>query len=125
MTAASSGLAGKLSRPVKLLLGVATLWPLLYFGVFVAVWFTLFLAIAQQAGPSGADGPPGWFLALFPLHCLTILLSIGLLIVYIVDVFKNDRIARDMKALWAVVLFMGGFIAMPVYWYLYFWRDAE
>ena len=100
-------------------LGVATLWPLLYLGVFAAVWLTLFLAIVRQTGPSGTDGSPGWFLALFPLHCLTMLLSIGLLIVYIVDVFKNDRIARDMKALWAVVLFMGSFIAMPVYWYLY------
>ncbi len=29
-----------------------------------------------------------------------------------------------MKALWAVVLFMGGPIAMLVYWYLYLWRDA-
>jgi hypothetical protein len=39
-------------------------------------------------------------------------------------VFRNDRVNKDMKVLWAVVLFMGSFIAMPIYWYLYIWRDV-
>ncbi len=124
MTAASSGLAGKLRRPVRLLLGVVTLWPFLYFVAFVGFFVVQFLSVARSTGPSGG-GPPTWFVVTLLLHAATILLSIGLLVVYIVDVFKNDRVARDMKVLWALVLFMGGPIAMPIYWYLYFWRDTK
>ena len=50
---------------------------------------------------------------------------IVLLFIYIRDVFKNDKVAQDKKALWAVVLFMGGVIAMPIYWYFYIWKEPE
>lgn len=50
--------------------------------------------------------------------------TLGLLVTYILDTFRNDRVAKDMKALWAVVLFMGSIFAMPIYWYLYVWRDS-
>jgi hypothetical protein len=42
-----------------------------------------------------------------------------------VNVFRNERVNNDKKVLWAVVLFMGGMIAMPIYWYLYIWRDEK
>lgn len=43
--------------------------------------------------------------------------------IYIGHVFKNPAIAADKRALWAVVLFFGNVIAMPVYWFLYVWRE--
>ncbi len=43
METTSSGLAAKLSKPVRLLLGVATLWPILYFVAFVGLLFFPFL----------------------------------------------------------------------------------
>jgi cytosine/uracil/thiamine/allantoin permease len=49
----------------------------------------------------------------------------ALLTFYIINVFRNDRVNKDMKILWAVVLFFGNFVAMPVYWYLYIWRDPK
>jgi cytosine/uracil/thiamine/allantoin permease len=49
---------------------------------------------------------------------------IALMVFYIVNVFRNDRVDKDKKALWAVVLFMGNMIAMPIYWYLYIWRET-
>ena len=30
-----------------------------------------------------------------------------------------------MKALWAIVLFLGNIFAMPVYWYLYIWKGSQ
>jgi hypothetical protein len=50
---------------------------------------------------------------------------IGLLVFYIRHVFQNDRMQEDRKMLWAVVLFLGNALAMPIYWYLYIWKDAE
>ncbi len=119
-----SGLAGKLGKPARLLLGLATLWPVLYLFIFLIFFVYLFTrTLVPGSGP--ASGPERWFMLIFPLHLLTILLSFGLTAIYIVDVFINDHVARAIKALWAVVLFMGGLIAMPIYWYLYFWRGLD
>jgi hypothetical protein len=46
-----------------------------------------------------------------------------LLAIYITFLFKTDRVPQDKKTLWAVVLFCGNLFAMPVFWYLYLWKD--
>ncbi len=72
---------------------------------------------------SGEPGPPPLIALILPLHLFTMLAVMGLMVFYIVNVFRNDRVDKDKKALWAVVLFMGNMIAMPIYWYLYIWRE--
>lgn len=37
-------------------------------------------------------------------------LIMGLTVFYMVNVFRNDRVEKDKKVLWAVVLFMGNMI---------------
>jgi hypothetical protein len=117
----------------KILLGVATLWPLLYLAIFLVGWVAMMVFVFSQIPVSDnkvgapAGEPPEAFvrgvLAFFVLHFLTILWMMGLLAIYIVNVFKNDRVTDDKKALWAVVIFLGNIIAMPIYWYLYIWRE--
>jgi hypothetical protein len=48
----------------------------------------------------------------------------GLLTFYMVYLFRTDRIGQDKKALWAVALFLGNLIAMPVFFVLYIWPDS-
>lgn len=48
----------------------------------------------------------------------------ALTVFYMVNVFRNDRVEKDKKVLWAVVIFMASVIAMPIYWYLYIWRES-
>ena len=60
---------------------------------------------------------------IFPLHFLTMLEIIVLLVIYIGHLFRTDRVPQDKKALWAVVLLLGNMIAMPVYWCLYIWTE--
>ncbi|HEX7334478.1 MAG TPA: hypothetical protein VF290_23455 [Pyrinomonadaceae bacterium] len=103
----------------KLLLGLLTLWPFAY----VILFFVVILAEFFMAG-SGQPGPPPLIALIFPLHILTMLLIMALLVFYIVNVFRNNRVENDKKVLWAVVLFMGGMIAMPIYWYMYIWKEA-
>ena len=119
-----------MKKSSKILLGLATLWPFVYMIFFFMFIFSMFLFIptAPPPGPGlgpGSDpsGPPMFFFLIFPLHFLTILWIIALTVFYMVNVFRNDRVNKDMKVLWAVVLFMGGMIAMPIYWYLYIWRE--
>lgn len=102
----------------KLLLGLVTLWPFAYVILFIVV------IAAQFFMPgSGQPGPPSLIALIFPLHLLTMLVVMALMVFYIVNVFRNNRVENDKKALWAVVLFMGGMIAMPIYWYLYIWKE--
>jgi hypothetical protein len=112
----------------RILLGIATVWPFIYIALFMGSMFlSLFLT---RGGASGGGAPEGrglpiFFVLIFALHFLTILWIWALIAFYIYNVFKNDRVEKDKKVLWAVVLFMGNIMAMPVYWYLYIWRDDE
>jgi len=109
-----------MEKPGKILLGAATLWPFLYMIIFFVFIFSTILFMPGKQGP---DGFPIMFAFIFALHLLTILLTMGLTVYFIVDVFRNARVDKDKKVLWAVVIFLGNMIAMPIYWYLYIWKE--
>lgn len=110
-----------MKKPTKILLGLASLWPFVYVILFflfiLSSVFFVFASSGQEAGP------PLSLMIIFPLHLLTMLWIMALTVFYIVDVFRNERVEKDKKVLWAVVLFMGNIIAMPIYWYLYIWKE--
>jgi hypothetical protein len=109
-----------MEKPAKVLLGLASLWPLAYMILFFAF---IFLTIILGPGSPPDRGMPPLFAMVFGLHVLTMLITMALSVFYIVNVFKNDRVDKDKKALWAIVIFLGNMIAMPIYWYLYIWRE--
>jgi len=98
----------------KLLLAGATVLPFFYLLFFFA--FQIFMMFLNTSG-----GEPFWFPA---IHLLSTWFTFGMTAFYIINVFLNDRVGKDMKVNWAVILFMGSIIAMPIYWYLYIWRDV-
>lgn len=110
-----------MNKTSKMILGLVTLWPFFYLILFFVMIFSFVLL--GPGGGGGETGPPPMIAFIFPLHLLTMLISFALMVFYIVNVFKNKRIENDKKALWAVVLFFGGMLAMPVYWYLFIWKD--
>src|SRR4030095_5425561 len=104
----------------KILLGIATVWPFCYM-----IFFFLFMVSSfflARAGGDSAIEPS--FLLIVPLHFLTMLVITALTVFYIVNVFRNERVDKDKKVLWTIVLLMGSMIAMPIYWYLYIWSDS-
>ncbi len=109
----------RLNRPVAILLALVTLAP---WGYFVYFFTRVMSSFPQLAGP---NAPPDQFFQdfdrLFRLHMLVMALVLALLAFYIVHLFLTPRVPSDKKALWAVVLFLGNLLAMPVYWYLYIW----
>lgn len=112
-----------MSRGKAIVLGVFTAWPLLYVVIFFCMIFAL--VMSDFSDTSQKTGPPAIIWIIFPLHLFTMLEIAVLLVIYIRHVFKTDRVPQDKKALWAVVLFLGNMIAMPVYWYLYIWREEQ
>jgi hypothetical protein len=112
-----------MTKPKALLLGAATIWPIVYLFLFMAVMSSQVFMMGMAPHASG-EGIPTVFKIMFALHFLTMVWIVALMAVYIVHLFKTDAVPQDKKALWAVVLFLGNLIAMPVYWYLYVWKRA-
>ena len=97
-------------------LGALTLLPVLYLLFFFAVVGTASVRGGGDPDEAGFLVPFGVLMA---LHIGTMLLIIALMIVYIRDAYSNPRVDENKRTFWAVVLFMGNMIAMPIYWWLY------
>lgn len=76
----------------------------------------------NNQAPSGLLGLG--FVGLFAFHLITILLMMGLMPFYIILVVRSDRLDQTMRIVWVVLICMLGIFAMPVYWFLYVWRDG-
>ena len=99
----------------RYLLLVATLYPVAYMLFFFAV-----VGIAAASGGGDPDGElPIPFGVLIALHILTMLVSLALIVIYVIDVFRNPRVDPDHRILWLILILLGGLIAMPVYWWLH------
>ena len=61
--------------------------------------------------------------AVFGAHLFTILLMLGLMPLYVILAVKSSCLDETMRIIWVVLLLTLGFLAMPVYWYLYIWRE--
>jgi hypothetical protein len=107
---------------MKLLLGLVTIWPFAYLILF---FITIFSLVIFSRGAETSGGPPPLIALIFPLHLLTMLVIMALTVFYMVNVFRNERVVKDQKVLWAVVLFLGNVLAMPIYWYLYIWKEGQ
>jgi hypothetical protein len=103
------------SKTIALAVGVASTWPLVYMVIFM---FMFSLLAGDGAGRADT------FEWLFICHTGTMLLMMALLVFYIRDVFRNSALRDEKRTLWAVVLFMGAPIAMPVYWWHYVWQPS-
>jgi len=107
----------RLSSFEKILLGVLTIWPPVYGILFIAFIFINFIFSDNPSFTS--------FWIVLPLHILTMILCIGLLVFYIAHIIKNIDLKEDRRIIWIILLFICGIIAMIVYWYLYIWRKRE
>ena len=105
----------------KILLGLATLWPFVYIVFFFLFIFSAF--IFSPVAEGGASGSP-LFAVFMTVHIFTMVWCLALLVFYMINVVKNDRVEKDMKILWLVLLPVSGLFAMPIYWYLYIWKEA-
>jgi hypothetical protein len=105
-----------LTRGWKVLLAALTVWPLFYFFGFT-VWVVAILAWGDR------DSVGDEWDVLLPLHVATMLLTVGLTVVYVLHVFRSGRVREDQRLLWAAIIFVGNVLAMPFYWYLYVWRE--
>jgi VanZ family protein len=113
----------KLNRPAALFVALLTLAPWAYMVFFFSHVMSQFATFPNSAPPP--DQFFQEFNTIFRLQMLFMAFMLGLMVFYIVHVFRTDRVPADKKALWAVVLFLGTLLAMPFYWYFYMWPKRE
>jgi hypothetical protein len=113
----------RIGKPLAIVIGLFTIWPMLYLLLFMAFFVFMALTIFQHAHHQQPD--PGFFPYIVIPHVGTMLLMFALMAFYIVHVFKNPALKDDRRVLWAVVLFMGLPFSAPVYWWLFIWRPAR
>jgi uncharacterized membrane protein len=106
-----------MSKPLALMWLALTVSPLGYMFYF-ASWVT-------RGNPSTAAQAASEFDRIAVLHVGFIFITWALIASYIVYLFKTTHVQAEKKALWAVVLFLGNLIAMPVFWYLYVWNPTN
>jgi ABC-type uncharacterized transport system permease subunit len=106
----------KPSKPACYVLAVLTIWPIVYFALFMA--FIIYTFELMGRSPA-RDLTLDLFKVIVPLHILTIFLMFALTAVYVVHAFRNDELASDRRILWVIVLILGGMLASPVYWWYY------
>ncbi len=94
----------------------------MYFFVFMLF---ILIQISVASGSPNQDPSPfvAGFAVIFILHVLTMIDMVGMLIYYVLLAMKNQILSQDMRLVWALLIFVGNIIAMPIYWYLYIWKE--
>lgn len=114
----------------KIILGILSWWPLFYIGLLIAGFFAMvfiFTGVTQIIGWYGyADfavmlNVVTWALLLPP----SILLTAFIIVLYIIDIFKNPGIDKDKKLRWILLLVLLFFISLPAYWYRFIWNSPQ
>lgn len=92
---------------LKLFLLLVTVIPFIYVVFFIATFDYPFSS--EQ------------FDLLFYAHKVVSFLTYTLMVVYMVMVFKLEAVKESRRVLWAVSIFLGSVVAMPIFWFYYVW----
>jgi len=112
-----------LGKPVKILVGVGTVWIILYPLLFLATWLSMMTGFISA---SSAEPPSFLFSlipAIFPVHCLTLIVQLALMAFYLYHVIKNTTTSEVLRVVLGIGTFFIPYIAMPLYYYLCIWRE--
>jgi len=97
-------------KPLKVALLLLTLWIPLYMVGFMFMVGSMTLVD---------------FDLLWKLHMGTMLAMLATGVTYVVHLFKTTRIDPMKKILWALALFFGAPIAMPIYFFAHVWPEPD
>ena len=122
-----------MKRSTKILLGVASFWPIVY-GLFFIAFVVGVIVYTGAFQPRPLDVPTdeplypelgGVITLVVILHVLTIASALGLKAYFIYHAVKNVALESNVRIIWIVVLAFAGIVAEPVYWYMNIWKEAR
>jgi hypothetical protein len=116
----------KISKPMKVLVGILTGLELLWPFVLIAAWFFFMVVAINSTENQNAQADTIIPLVFFPFLCLMIcssFLTFGLKIFYLVHLILNKTGTDIARILFGVGIFFLSFITMPVYFFVYIWPE--
>lgn len=112
-----------MSKSKKIILGILTFLPLILLILYFVLFFSMFLKI-PQANASGEVIQPDEILgAMGPLFAILgtmVLVSIGLVVYYLVDIFQYNpkfKSGGNSRLMWTLIVLLAGMIGMIVYFF--------
>ena len=108
------------STPLKVLLGAATLWPLVFIIFFIC--FMVGVVFFDFMAEFAIEDVFPFFIAVFILLILTIPLLFALTAIYFAVLLKSDRVTQDKRGFWTVAFLLGGPITMAIFFTVYIWK---
>ena len=120
------------SRPVKTLVGFLTAFAVLFPFVIapVLMMFVMFNSGFPFFDPQSMTGLRDFQKTMFPMMmvfyplmmCFS-LVQLGLQIFYIIHEIKNKVLNDTYRILFAIGTFLLPYVAMPIYFFAYLWKD--
>jgi hypothetical protein len=120
-----------LSKPVSILVGIATFWYALYLLLTVVsiVAFFGYVFLGLMTGSESVSNLRNLLTQvlsldfMLPIHICSLSLEVGLLIFYLIHTFKNTKANEAMRIALGLGHVFLPFVVMPIYYYLYIWRE--
>jgi hypothetical protein len=121
-----------ISKPVKILIGVLTVFAVLFpFIIMPAfVMYFMFSSAFPFFNPQSIPNPQDiaktmlpMMMVFYPTMMCFSLVQIGLQIFYIIHEIKNKSLTDTFRILFAIGTFFLSFVAMPIYFIAYLWKD--
>lgn len=113
----------QLNKNVKILVGVGTVWIILYPLLFIAMWFSMMAGFMFSASTESPLSMFSAFDLIFPLHCLTAVIQFILMGFYLFHIIKNTLASDVIRVILGVGIFFMPYFATPIYYYFFIWRN--
>ncbi len=107
-----------MNKSQKILLGIATIFPIIYMIIFSTIIILSIFTVSIDIDSI--------FPYLFIAHIFTIIFTIALIIFYIIHILKNSMISyKSEKIILSILIFFFNAIAMPIYYYIYIVKKSN
>ena len=113
----------KISKPVKIIIGLLTGWVLISPFLFMVSWFGFVFSMAIQANQNQPNAFPLLFIPVFFLLFFSTFLTVGLVAFYLVHVLLNKTAGDVLRVVLGLGIVFFSFIGMPVYYFIYILPD--
>lgn len=120
-----------ISKPVKILIGVLTVFAVL-FPFFIMPVFMMFFMFSSGfpffdpqsvPNPNDIEAMLPFMFVFYPLMMCFSVVQLGLQIFYIIHEIKNKALTDTFRILFAIGTFFLPYVAMPIYFFVYLWKD--
>lgn len=112
-----------MSKSKKIIIGFLTILPLAFFLAYFMSIFSFVKNAQQMEQAGGMDNPEevmGLLAPMFIFIGIAILISLGMLVFYIVDIVKNPRFQSpgNNKLIWILVVLFAGMLGKLIYFFV-------